>query len=490
MTAPLVLHSLLRPTTQTSRRRRGRVTRRKSTQFLHPRPSLLIWFFILALLLLVHDLFFNRNPPDPGVPASKLPLANDERTLPTAYFGVNARFLFYTATYGQFNNQLVSLMHALLINRHADSVLVLPYTKMGKESLWDLKRVGRARQAHVQREMVGDYFNYTRLRMSEHVVLPSDFFESEDAAELFSKNITVNYRSGNAYRKLFAKPVEKIAEANEEAKTFTVMTPTQHRQAVKDVCDFSVDGTLEAVNGVGKNDRFTFLPIVFRRHSLNCSAEEKDWVTIRKALVPRNEYLSAVSGFMETLERPIMGLHLRVFLNGDEGNFTPQSFVDMLQRKFGNELNKMKTLFIAYSPSSESSREIVELLRGKVAAKVVDGKKIAEHFDKNDEEFGRRALAAVLMDMWVCVKSDVFLGRLGSSLSWNTVYWRQALREEYELSWEIVDRPLWYALRDFTTTGASRHEGHIGGDNSRTIVEGEKEGGASVEVGSGIDVDR
>jgi len=63
--------------------------------------------------------------------------------------------------------------------------------------------------------------------------------------------------------------------------------------------------------------------------------------------------------------------------------------------------------------------------------------------------------------MWVCVKSTRFLGRVGSSLSWNVVYWRQMLRDEYNLAKDMTDYPLWYTLANFTNTGATRLEGRI-----------------------------
>lgn len=37
---------------------------------------------------------------------------------------------------------------------------------------------------------------------------------------------------------------------------------------------------------------------------------------IRRSLLPRDEFLHAMDGFMSTLERPVMAIHLRVSQRG------------------------------------------------------------------------------------------------------------------------------------------------------------------------------
>lgn len=446
---------------------------RKRVPLLNSRITLYLWLTCLLLLLILRDRIFTTQLTIQasfleGRPASSLPTRTGAHQFPAAYFGVNARFLFYTSNYGQFNNQLVSLINALFVARRADAILILPYTTLGKESTWDLRLAGLPEQARVKRELVGDYFNYSRLALHEHVVRPTQFFASIDAADLFSRaNLTVNYRSGNAYRKLFAQPAAQVA-SEKHVRPVEVLSPFHDRGKVENVCDFSVEGTLRSVNGLGRNGRFTMLPVMLRRHNLNCSLEEQDWVTIRRALVPRNEFLGAADRFLSTLKRPVLAIHLRVFLNGDLDNFSAESYVTMLERKFSEQMGKAQTVFLAYSPSSHISREVFGLLRRRFGGDVVDGSRIGEHFRMEDRAYRSLALAAVLMDMWVCVKSDMFIGRLGSSLSWNTVYWRQGLQDEYSLDSKFVAQPLWYSLPDFTTTGATRNEGNLHGSNSVT----------------------
>lgn len=442
-----------------------------------PRPqtatypsSVYVWLTFLLLLLLIRHRLILRPTPHlyPGIPPSTLSVPHGAPTFPQAYFGVNARFLFYTANYGQFNNQLVSLINALFIARRTDAVLVLPYAKLGKESSWDLARAGLHDELYAPRELVGDYFNYSHLLITEHVVRPTQFFASRDGEQLLTRsNITVNYRSGNAFRKLFAHPSADVLRRL--GRAVEVLSPQHNKTPLANYCDFHPDSTLASVADLGRNGRFTFLPIVFRRHSLNCTFEEPDWVSIRRSLLPRDEFLHAVDGFMQALERPIMAVHLRVFLNGDLGNFSARSFVDMLFRDFEPQLMRARTLFIAYSPSSGVSREAFAILRERFHGKVADGATTTRYFREEDVAFAGLALTNVLLDMWICVKSEVFLGRLGSSLSWNAVFWRQALAGEDGLDTEVVRNPLWYSLSNLTTTGAERYEGPLLGANLRHV---------------------
>lgn len=416
------------------------------------RLSLALAVFFIVFFLLLQSLNL----------AARDPILRDQ--LATQYSGDGARFIFYTSAYGQFNNQLVSLVNALFISRHAKAILVLPYASLGKESIRNVERAGIRTELGVERQLVGDYFNYTRLLSFERIIRPDQFFASPDARDLFSLgSITVSYRSGNSYRKLFSQPSADFAA--QSGQKFKVFSPPHRTAAIRNYCDFGLDTALAAEGQRGRHGRFVFLPIVFRKHSLNCTFEEPDWVPVRRGLVPRNEYMHAADTFLATLKRPIMAVHLRFFLNGDIGNFTVQSFVDMLFREFGHEFNQAASLFLAYSPSSHVSSEAYHIIKTRYDGAVIDGSTIPQFFQHTNSDYASFALSNVLLDMWICVKSDRFLGRLGSSLSWNTVYWRQALQAEYKLLPEQVSPPLWYTLRNFTTTSASRHEGPTLGSN-------------------------
>lgn len=425
-----------------------------------------LYILTLIMLFVIHQRLHTRTSSKPNLydlPPSPGPFlgTSASQLSPSSYFSSNARFLFYSA-YGQFNNQLVSLINALFLARHADAILVLPYARLGKESTWDLRSRNLSTELASTRQLVGHYFNYSHLLHSNHAVLPEIFFQSRDGLQLLNApKITVAYRTGSYFRRLFNFASKQYHDRSESH--VNVLAPEHPKKKLKHLCDMNPHHALATVNHLGRNGRFIFLPVVFRRHNLNCTAEEPQWVSIRSSLVPRDEFLNAVDAFMMTLPRPIFSIHLRFFLNGDLGNFTPRSVVDMILRDFEQQLSHVKTIFLAYSPSSVESREVFALLKAHFRGVVVDGSESERFFSPEDTAYAKLALSAVLFDMWVCVKSDMFLGRLGSSLSWNTVYWRQALWRQYHLEEHVVQQPLWYELSNFTTTAARRREGPVTG---------------------------
>lgn len=441
--------------------------------------------FLLSLFIIL--LLARPSPPSPitGLPASQLfspdlpahlaarytaPVvrSSDLTPLPPlysrpgSYFNRGARFLFYTAGYGQFNNQIVSLVNALLIARRLDAVLVLPYVRLGKESKWDAERIGLHDEMRITRQLVGDYFNYSRLLTAEHVVQPTAFFHSPDGSEFLDwRNITVAYRSGGYFRSLVKYASKEILHRKRVRPQ--VLAPNHERVRLDNFCDMDPYSLLATVNEQGRNGRFVLLPVVFRRHNLNCSEQEPRWINVRRNLVPRTEFITAVDSLIRDLPRPILAVHLRFFLNGDSGNFTARSVVDMMFRDFGEHLANSSSLFISYSPSSVESLEVAQLLQKRFHGVVTDGQDFVKYFRAEHFMYSTLSLSAVLFDLWACVKSDLFLGRLGSSLSWNVVYWRQALRKEFGFDQWVVDNPLWYELANFSTRGVSRKEGPRGG---------------------------
>lgn len=415
---------------------------------------------ILTGIIVLHMHRWTLRHGDPplrleGRPVSSVP--QNVKDLPQLYFGRRLRFVFFNSWYGQFNNQIVSLINALFIARNIEGVLVLPCEKLGKESVRDSRHI-KMRRLFSTRELVGDYFNYTTLLSGADVVRFSDFMASTDGRELAQrKHIVVERKSGGFYRFLF----EGRPRGREpEGPGVRVLSPNSTRPVIDGVCDFRASRAVTHAQKRYRRDRFVFLPVVFRRHDINCSAADPYWVEVRRYLIPRSEFLRAVRAFMNTLRRPIFAIHLRVFLNGDIGQFTVDSYVAMLYKLFAAEMSTSRTLFIAYTPSSQESLKVVKELRKSFQGEVVSGQRIANFLDAEDNHVMLYPLTNVLMDMWVCVKSDSFLGRLGSSLSWNVVYWRQALAKEYGLDEDKVRSPLWYSLSNFTTTQAVRNEGN------------------------------
>eukprot|EP00171_Calliarthron_tuberculosum_P014903 IDg14903t1 len=405
---------------------------------------------MLAVFTLMTMVDLNSEPPLQltGVPVSSV---ISQPGADQAYFGVGTRFVLFNSWYGQFNNQVVALINAISIARDLDAVLVLPCEKLGKESIRDSRSI-RMRRLFSMRELVGVYFNYSLLTSVVHAVRPSDFLASPDGRELLARRqVVVERKSASYYRFLLTGSPRKVV-----SDAVQVLGPNSTMPKLRSWCDFRASKALTHIQKLYRADRFVLLPAVFRHHDINCSADDPRWLSVRRYLRPRDEFVDAVDAFMRTLHRPVLAVHLRFFLNGDIGNFSPRSVVDMVYARFGEQVKQANTIFIAYTPSSTESADVLDLLRTEFHGIVVGGQSVSQHLAPHARNITQLPLHSVLMDMWVCVKSDMFLGRLGSSLSWNIVYWRKALADDYGLDKHIVQQPLWYALSNFTTTGATR----------------------------------
>jgi len=322
--------------------------------------------------------------------------------------------------YGQFNNQILALINALSIARDIGAVLVLPCEKLGKESIRDSREI-KMRRLFSMRQLVDSYFNYSLLQSVVPVVNPSEFFNSSDGVELLARQfITTERKSGGFYRYLFSGRPRGYDPGEVGIR---IRNPDSYRPKLKNWCDFRASKALTFRQKFMRSaDRYVFLPAVFRHHDLNCTQFDPLWLSVRRYLKPRDEFLDAVDRFMRTeLPQPTLAIHMRFFLNGDIDNFTPESFVDMLRRDYGAELAQSRSVFLAYTPSNNESAQILSLLQRTLPdTRVVGGTTIPALLP---EAFRQLPLHSVLLDMWVCVKSTRFLGRVGSSLSWNVVYW-------------------------------------------------------------------
>ncbi|CAN8065733.1 unnamed protein product, partial [Agarophyton chilense] len=388
------------------------------------------------------------------VPACRVP-----QPWPRNLLHAPVAYVFYVASYGQFNNQLVSLVNAIYFARSLRAALVLPYTTLGKESSADARLGHRSVGRVMNHQLVRDYFNYSRLLRSYPVLRPDQFFASRSGAELLARpNVTVSHRAGNYYRSLF-----RIATNSDKSPVLVITHRPPTPMPKPRYCLHDAQQEFRRHNNWGYDPKFALLPIIFFRHNLNCTSTHSDWISIRRHIIPNDAFLRAVERFLHTVQQPVLSIHLRLFLNGDVPNTSAEAIVDSFFRRFASQLSDVNTVFLAYSPSSQMSVQVFNLLGRRFHGAVVDGSTFKDFFETDTVHAAQLPLAPVLFDMWVCVRSRYFVGRLGSSLSWNVAMWRMALWEQYGLRRAVVDSPLWYALEHFSTTGVSRNEGHLYG---------------------------
>lgn len=433
-------------------KRRAKALCRVSTLVLYLFPGLLVLHFVARS-------FTQRSSPFKplyGVGASQIPPPH-----PLRYLRDPTRYLLYVSEYGQLNNQIVSLINGIFFAKSLDAVLVLPFTSLGKESSRDALLANKTASRRTPHQLVFHYFNYSRLLSAHPAVSPVEFFRSEPGNTLLSfPNITVSYRAGNYYKSLFRTVIN-----TSHLSKHVITHPSPRVLSHPDYCSHDAVKELSRHHYQGFHPRFVLMPIVFFRHNLNCTAVHPEWISMRRNLLPIDPFLESVQRFLDTLNPPVLAIHLRLFLNGDLENTDAYAIVRALFKRFESQLNHANTLFLAYSPSSEMSVKVFHLLQQRFSGHVVDGTTYSSFFDQQHAHVAQLPLASVLFDMWVCVRSHLFVGRLGSSLSWNVVFWRMALYDQYGLDPYVVNSPLWYALEHFSTTGAKRHEGLLHGTN-------------------------
>lgn len=378
-------------------------------------------------------------------------------------------YIIYKARSGQLNNQLISFFNALAIAKQANATLVAPFAFYGFESYLDFY-TGRGfmfylRQAfdiHVYQsflsliglqyghdELVGDYIDSTLLNRRQPVISVVDFKKSMGGRYL-STFPCVLTRNGDARffymtlgkRSLFERNIN-IREETIDGDRGVTESPASRKELD---CNFNVSDYFRGLHfNAGVNGNYLFLSKLYRSHSLNCTSANPYWLELRKFVQPRVEVRALVTAMMSQWGK-VMALHLRLFPS-DQNKFSVRSFCTFFLSHFQHRIRKADRVYVAYSISSKESVAILSQLQRRIGReRIITAHEYGSLHTKGP--LFNKPYAAPLVDMWTCVNSHYFVGRLGSSLSWNVVYWRQSFRKG-DMGW-LHD---FYRLEDFSTTG-------------------------------------
>lgn len=380
-------------------------------------------------------------------------------------------YMFYKARSGQLNNQLVSFFNALVIAKEANAILVAPFTYYGSESRLDFargrgtlfklherlsnciyrnffKRLGISGK---QDELVGDYFDGEILNKAQPVVSMTTFLQSRGAEYLRSfpdvhtrKGDAGFYYSSLGKRRLLEKNVNIRGTYIGKDESITGVRIPSRRELD---CNFKAADYFRGLPfHAGVNGNYLFFGLLYRSHSLNCTAQNPYWLDVRRYVQPRREIREIVAEHNHRWGR-VMALHLRLF-PFDIGKFDTETFCVNFVNRFDKELQDADHVYIAYSMSSQVSQKIVDQLRlilGK--SKILTAADYGDLEARSPAFFKRYALPIV--DMWTCVTSRFFVGRLGSSFSWNVVFWREAFQTQGAQRYHDF-----YALQEFSNGNA------------------------------------
>lgn len=378
-------------------------------------------------------------------------------------------YIMYKARSGQLNNQLTSFFNALVIAKQANATLVAPFTFHGFESYADF-RAGKsfifnfyqAFDTYVYQsflrlfglqyrydELVGDYIDGTLLNKRQPVVSIVDFKRSVGGKHL-SAFPCVLTRKGDARYFYMTLGKRSLLGRNINIRGKTIdggPDVTESPASRKELdCNFNVSEHFRGLQfNVGVNGNYLFLSKLYRSHSLNCTSANPYWLEVRRFVQPRVEIRELVAAAMGRWGK-VVTVHLR-FFPFDQNKFLARNFCSFFLSHFQHQIREADHVYIAFSISSKESLDILSRLRQILGR----GRVITAHDYGNLHTKGpafSKRYAVPLVDMWTSINSHYFVGRLGSSLSWNVVYWRQSFRRGYMGQFHDF-----YRLSNFSTTG-------------------------------------
>lgn len=378
-------------------------------------------------------------------------------------------YILYKARSGQLNNQLISFFNALAIAKAANATLVAPFAFYGSESYIDFGsgrgfwfHLREAIELHITEpilkslglhyrydELVGDYLDGELLNRTQSVVSIMGFRTGEGGSYLKTFPHVLTRRGDAPFhymslgkRTLFETNINIRGEHQDDDPTSALVNPASRKELD---CNFNISDYFRGLPyHAGANGNFLFLAKLYRSHSLNCTAANPYWLQLRRFVQPRVEIRRLVDNELRNWGN-VLSVHLRLF-PFDQGKFSTDKFCAHFVSEYSDQLREVNRVYIAYSVSSEQSIDIIAKLRKALGEeKIVTAKEYGTLHDLG-QAFNKR-YSAPLVDMWTCVNSKYFVGRLGSSLSWNVVYWREALQGQNGASHAF------YRLQDFSMAG-------------------------------------
>ena len=450
----------------TSRAKFHRLYRKQRHFF---RRSRLQIVFVFSLFLLIFELIHRLRPFPPDIPVSPTSL-----TIPSAhqsflsYAHTHAAshnlpvFVLYKARSGQLNNQLISFFNALTLAKRANATLIAPFAFYGSESYIDYA-TGRSIFFHIAArldlwihqplrkrlglffqhdDLVGDYFDGELLNETQPVVSSIQFLESPGVRHLQSFQAVLARHGDAAYyymalgrRRFFGRNVNMRRIVTGPLSTTGAVASRKQLD-----CNFNISHYFSGLNHhAGVNGNFLFLSKLYRSHSLNCTSKDPYWLDVRRYVQPRVEIRALIHDALRKWG-DVLAVHLRLF-PFDDGKFSVTKFINHFLQTANHQ--HVDYIYIAHSVSSKPSLQIIKLLRQHFGNDKILTASDFGNLESRGVAFQKR-YSLPLVDMWTCVQSAHFFGRLGSSLSWNVVYWRQAFG---------VERHSFYSLSDFSLDG-------------------------------------
>eukprot|EP00871_Galdieria_phlegrea_P002682 jgi/Galph1/3414/GphlegSOOS_G2071.1 len=341
------------------------------------------------------------------------------------------RFVLYDSRYGSLNNQLNSLINGLVIAKRLGATLVLGYahTPGGSVALVDDNN-------DTHSYLIGHYFQYDLLNTQQPIMKMDHFIQTYpgnnfpkilpfyiDSAEEYTRN-------GDYYKKLgFHVSLQYL----EKEKPSHVCHKVLNRgQRILETCKND--------SSTAQNNNCSIILLGFSFTNLyNCTFYDEWWYHVRKYIQPKPVIQQAALHFLNSVRRPLVVIHIR-YVGGSDAQDTSfyETIYDYLQQYESNSSQPIGSVYVA---GMKDKRQVIRVDQAVAyLQKKLDDvnfyscanvSECAENTNRttvwtNQEDDGvlRGYYGTILLDQWMGVVSDYFLGRAASTFSQNIVYWR------------------------------------------------------------------
>ncbi|KAK4528818.1 hypothetical protein GAYE_SCF65G6765 [Galdieria yellowstonensis] len=352
------------------------------------------------------------------------------------------RYVLYDSRYGSLNNQLNSLFNSLVIAKQLNATLVLgyAYTPGGGYALRD---DGRSNHSY----LVGHYFDAKLLNSVQPIIFMDEYLQLDRARHplpFYVDSAQESTRNGNYYRQLGLNiTIHWLTKKQRE--------DPPHSPQRQHVC--------EQILGRGKkilqqkDCRDILLGFSFT-NLYNCTWYDEWWYAVRRFVQPKSVILQSVRTFVQRVRHPLVVVHVRYVGGSDAPNNhqqhhnntnlrTDHSFYETIYqhlKRYNSHHHHHSTIGSIYVVGMKDKRQAIRVdgaidYLSKKLPQVdwytcANLTNCAESYDRNslyeeDMSAFRGYYSVILLDQWMGVESDYFLGRSASTFSQNIVYWKQ-----------------------------------------------------------------
>eukprot|EP00180_Rhodochaete_pulchella_P002498 Plantae.Rhodophyta-Rhodochaete_pulchella.ctg38329.p1 GENE.Plantae.Rhodophyta-Rhodochaete_pulchella.ctg38329~~Plantae.Rhodophyta-Rhodochaete_pulchella.ctg38329.p1 ORF type:complete len:274 (-),score=35.80 Plantae.Rhodophyta-Rhodochaete_pulchella.ctg38329:463-1224(-) len=164
--------------------------------------------------------------------------------------------------------------------------------------------------------------------------------------------------------------------------------------------------------------------------SYNCTQTSKKWLEINRALRPRPMYMKTADRFLSAIERPVLGIHIRILedpeLEGVLEGHGARNFARMMQQEYKETLATARSVYVANKPGGVGEKVARFLIRffKKLDKKVYTVRDIV--IDAEGRSKSEFPYFYPMLDMTVLSRVDILVGRQRSTFSKTAMYLREA----------------------------------------------------------------